>query len=163
MESFRYCAGWNYQGKTDLTISRASDQSMRTLFNVQPWDLFFTSLATKDKDDAFQVVVLTTCGQTIILDVKESDTISIVKEKIHVTKDMPRERQEILFNSKFLNDGQSLKDCKIFTNAQLVLFSTFRLSPPCAILTFGTERSTAMVAMCSRSHQYDFGVQTPKP
>ena len=163
MESFRYYVGWNHQGNKDLTTLRAGAQSMSTMFNVQPWDLFCTSLATVDKDDAFEIVVLTTCGQTINLDLKESDTISTMKNKIHVIKDMPCQRQELLFNGKFLNDRQSLKDCKIFNNARLVLCSTFRLSSPCAILSFGTERSTATVAMCSRSHRHHFDVHTSKP
>ncbi len=60
-----------------------------------------------------QIFVRTLGGKTIHLEVKPSDSIQYVKEKIHEKEGIPPDQQRLVFEAKILEDGRTLSDYSV--------------------------------------------------
>ena len=52
-------------------------------------------------------------GKTIVLIVKQSDTILSVKHKVHAAEGIPPDSQRLVYNGKELDNGCTLSDYNI--------------------------------------------------
>ena len=73
-----------------------------------------------------QIFVKTLTGKTITLDVEPSDTIDSVKAKIRDEFAVPPFQQRLTFGTRHLEDGRSLSDCQIQSEATLDLLHRMR-------------------------------------
>ena len=55
-----------------------------------------------------QVFVKTLIGQTITLEVQDSDTVRMLKEKVRAKEDIPPDQQRLIYSGKQLEDEQQL-------------------------------------------------------
>ena len=60
-------------------------------------------------------------GKLLLLELKSTDTIRDVKDKIHVKEGILPDRQRLMFNGKKLKDSCSVGKCKIQSNSILTL------------------------------------------
>lgn len=60
-----------------------------------------------------QVFIKTLTGQTITLDLSDSDKIADIKKKIHSKQQIPWDQQRLIFSGKELEDGKSTDDYNI--------------------------------------------------
>ena len=60
-------------------------------------------------------------GQLLLLELKSTDTIGDVKEKIHVKEGIFPDRQRLMFDGKKLEDSCSVGECNIQSNSILTL------------------------------------------
>jgi len=70
-----------------------------------------------------QIFIKTLQGKTLTLDVKDTDTISSIKEKIYEKEGIPQDQQRLVFSGKQLEDGNTVADYGIEaeSNINLVL------------------------------------------
>ena len=63
----------------------------------------------------------TQTGRTFVLEVKASDMIEGIKEKIQQKGGFPVQQQQLMFDGKLLEDGYSLSDYRLNIFQQMTL------------------------------------------
>jgi ubiquitin-large subunit ribosomal protein L40e len=70
----------------------------------------------------FQIKIQTVAGKTMRLDVEQSDTVKMVKEKLEEKEGIPVEGQHLIFGVEELQDDCTLRECRIGDKAKLTLY-----------------------------------------
>ncbi len=73
-----------------------------------------------------QIFVKTLTGKSITIDVESSTSIEDVKSKIQQTEGISSDQQRLIFGGKQLEDGHTLADYKIETDATIHLVLRLR-------------------------------------
>jgi len=76
--------------------------------------------------DSKQIYIKTLQGKNITLDVKNTDTIASIKDKIKDIEGIPVDQQRIVFNGKQLEDNNTIADYGIEADSSLHLVLRLR-------------------------------------
>lgn len=79
-----------------------------------------------DGEGTKQVFIKTLSGKTITLEVKDSDTIQSIKDKIKDIEGIPAEQQRLVFNGKQLEDNNTIADYGIQADSSIHLVLRLR-------------------------------------
>lgn len=79
--------------------------------------------AGSGQGEVMMIFVSTLKGKTFDLEVKGSETIKQVKNMIHDHGGPPVNKQRLMFQGRMLADGQTIADCNIKTDANIVMMS----------------------------------------
>jgi hypothetical protein len=80
----------------------------------------------QDQETKFTIFVKTLTGKTIWLDVKNSDSIQEVKDRIEYWEGIPTHQQRLIFGGRQLEDDKTISESGVFVEAVVTLVLALR-------------------------------------
>lgn len=79
-----------------------------------------------DGEGTKQIFIKTLQGKTITIEVKDTDTISSIKDKIRDIEGIPQDQMRLVFNGKQLEDNNTIADYGIMAESSIHLVLRLR-------------------------------------